>query len=650
MEPKYYNILSPLEIGKTGVILRNRLHNSNAVPHFLQGPEPFPAEPMVTHYVNTAKNGAGIVTFRPSEHELPRQKIGGVDAKHMPIYDHDNLAVENSFSLIADAVHFYGSKIIVARRFAPEGYGISNAVFQTHMGPITVKEATEDVMLEMVEQAVKEANYYKNLGFDGMFLFSSLSHSSLSPSENHRTDKYGGSLENRARLPLMMFDAVKKSCGKDFIIETVIGTSSVYKDFDLPLEDLVEYSKMIEGYVDILQIRPSGPFGSASHTTGYNLGRDEDPEAIRYAMMVKEGGAKVLTAPNTSFQSLEKAEEYIRDGKTDLISMGRSFICDPEYGKKAYEGRGEDVVPCVRCNKCHVPTLTGPWVSICTVNPKHGLADRIHRMVEAPVQVKKVAVVGGGPAGLKAALEAAERGHDVTLYEKTGYLGGQLSHAEYASFKWTLVEFKNYLVRQLNKHGVKILLNTAASPELIKEAGYDVVLAAVGATANVPNIPGATGENVWAPLDVFPNPDALGKKVVIVGGAETGTETGIYLARLGHDVTVLTRQGKLAHDATPIHYVEHLIEAWEKLPNFSFFTEATTTAISADGVTFVDKEGVEHFVNADSVVLSGGMNPCRKEALSFYGSASRFFAIGDCDKVGNVQKCMRSAFAAASSI
>ena len=118
-----------------------------------------------------------------------------------------------------------------------------------------------------------------------------------------------------------------------------------------------------------------------------------------------------------------------------MIAMARAFICDPEYGKKAYEGRGEDVVPCIRCNKCHGMTQGRPWFSFCSVNPKIGIAHRVDRMIEAPAASKKVAVIGGGPAGMKAAIMAAERGHKVTLYEKNDSLGGQLRHTDFASFQ-----------------------------------------------------------------------------------------------------------------------------------------------------------------------------------------------------------------------
>jgi len=271
-------------------------------------------------------------------------------------------------------------------------------------------------------------------------------------------------------------------------------------------------------------------------------------------------------------------------------------------------------------------------------------------MIDPPTTSKKVAVIGGGPAGMKAAIVAAERGHKVTLFEKNYFLGGQLRHADFASFKWPLRDFKDYLIRQVSKAGVEVLLSTEATPEMIKAKGYNVVLVAAGAEPNIPDIPGAHGDNVWKPIDVYGREKELGENVVVIGGAEIGVETGMYLAENGHKVTVLTRQKELAPDAMPIHYIEQLTDAWEALDTFSFITEATTTGISKGKVTYVNPRGKSQSIKADSVVICGGMNPRQDEALKFYGSADEFHIIGDCEAGGSVLTSMRSAFATASQI
>jgi NADPH-dependent 2,4-dienoyl-CoA reductase/sulfur reductase-like enzyme len=359
-------------------------------------------------------------------------------------------------------------------------------------------------------------------------------------------------------------------------------------------------------------------------------------------------------------------ERYLEEGKCDMFGLARAFMADPEYGKKLYAGRGEDVTPCLKCNKCHGVILPepNPWVSVCSVNPLQGLGHKIGRMIEDTTTPKKVAVIGGGPAGMRAAIYAAQRGHDVTLYEKTGELGGQLFHSDYFPFKWPIKNYWNWLVYELGKSGVKVLMNTEPTQQMIVAGGYDAVLAATGAKLNVPDIPGVKDEQgqlkpeyfTWA--DATKHPEQLGQHVVIVGGSEVGTETAMYLCGLGHDVTVLTRQGRLAHNASGLHYITMAFvkagpngealeaSAWEAYDNLTGITGATTTKVEGNTVTYMDEAG-EHTITGDSIVLCGGMTPLTAEAFGYAGLTTEFYAIGDCNGAGNLEVCNREAYSRA---
>jgi len=621
--------------------------SANALPHGLQGPENFPADPMVSFYANLAKNGAAAITFRGCELH------GG---RHM--FDIQDQGVQLYLVQLAEAVHFYGSKASVAVNIDsdPEGYDISDvpvpdAPERAEKYRLTGgrKEISVARLHKLIDEIAKSAELYHSLGFDMVNIYmsyrSSIFANSLSPAMNKRKDKYGGSFENRARASIELCQAIKKACGQDFLIEAQV--SGEEEPGGYTLDDLVKFTKLWEGSIDILQLR--GWDGATSHPTGFNS-QKKYPVTLRYAQAIKEGGARIITAPIGGFQDLDLNEEYIASGKTDMIAMGRAFFCDSEYGKKAYEGRGEDVVPCIRCNKCHGPYV-GHLTAVCSINPIVGIGHKVNRMIDAPAASKKVAVIGGGPAGMKAAIVAAERGHKVTLYEKNFFLGGQLRHSDYASFKWPLRDFKDYLIRQVNKAGVEVLLSTEATPEMIKAKEYDAVLVATGAEPNIPDIPGADGDNVWTPLNVYENEKALGKNVVVIGGAQIGMETGMYLAEKGHKVTLLSRRkNKDLGGEAIVHYHEAFRIAWESMDNLTRITEVTTTGISKGKVTYTDGKGKPQSVKADNVVICGGMNPRQAEAMKFYGSAGRFFIFGDCDSVGSVQTCMRSAFATASQI
>jgi NADPH-dependent 2,4-dienoyl-CoA reductase/sulfur reductase-like enzyme len=291
-----------------------------------------------------------------------------------------------------------------------------------------------------------------------------------------------------------------------------------------------------------------------------------------------------------------------------------------------------------------------PWNSVCSVNPIWGLEHKIERMITPPANTKKVAILGGGPAGMEAALVAARRGHAVTLFEKTDALGGLFKTIENVSFKWPHKDFKNYLIRQVSKAHIEVCLNTEPTPEMIKGKKYDAVLVAIGAEPIIPPIPGVDSQNVVFAKDIYGQEHTLGKNIVIIGGGEVGVETGMHLAEKGHLVTVLEMLPMLARDAVPIHFYSMFKEAWEKLENFSSVVNACCNSIGVDKVAYLTAEGKEQSIQADNVVIAVGMKPRHDLAFKFYGTADRFFMIGDCKAAGDVQRAMRSAFSTASML
>ena len=331
--------------------------------------------------------------------------------------------------------------------------------------------------------------------------------------------------------------------------------------------------------------------------------------------------------------------------------MARAFVSNSEYGKCVYEGRGEDIVPCLRCNKCHMLDDGVQWHSACVVNPRWGNEIRVDRLTAPVERVKKVAVIGGGPAGMKAALEAANRGHNVTIYEKSGELGGLIKHAKYADFKWPMRRYLEYMVRKVRENpNINLRLDCAPTPDYIEEQNYDVLIAAIGAAPAVPSITGTESAKFMHAVDAFEHEAELGKRVVVVGGGEIGAETGLYLAKQGHEVTVMCRQPVIAIKSRRVHYYTMFAEALEKEPNFSAVLNAVTTEIRSDGITYTDKEGTAHDLSCDSVVLSCGFTAKGGETMSYAGCAPEYYAIGDCDKVANLQKAIRSGFSIGRAI
>lgn len=252
---------------------------------------------------------------------------------------------------------------------------------------------------------------------------------------------------------------------------------------------------------------------------------------------------------------------------------------------------------------------------------------------------------------MKAAITAAERGHKVTLYEKTDSLGGLLKHAKYSKYKWTLNDYSEYLIRQVKKLGVDVQLNITATPEMLKGKGYDAVIAALGAEPGKSKMSGADSKNVMQGMEVYGRDKELGKNVVLIGGGEWGVETAIYIAEKGHNVMVLSPEKELLR-LDRVHYPEYIIHTYDYMKNFDYATEAMATRIADGKVFYKDASGTEKSVAADSVVIWSGLKARTEEAVKFSESAGKaFYAVGDCTtKGGNVQRAIRTAYFAAVQI
>lgn len=607
---KYTHLLSPLKI--RNVILKNRMFYTLSNPHYLQGPENFPAEQTRAYYATIAKD-AGIVSVR-IDAGLPRKERSG-DSAHMMIFDTEDAGVQNYISQMIEGVHCMGSLVSGGNLGGGQG-GMGSAGQVNIRDLITQAKKLEDQGIDIVGMGV-------------------------------------GNIRNKEAVSsaIERMQAVKNATNLLIMISMGIIDPSIRPETSgsgggTIIEDAIAAAKTFEDSADILQVMAGG--GMTNHPTSYNQTKG-DPVAIHYARAIKDSGTKIIVCPRGGFWAPEENDEYIASGKTDLIAMARAFIADPEYGNKILAGRGEDIVPCIKCNKCHGLSFTGPWYSVCSVNPKIGIESAL-RVIGPPIRTQKVAVIGGGPAGMKAALTAAERGHKVTLYEKNAYLGGLLRHTDFSPFKWALKDYKDYLVGQVKKAGIETLLNTEASPDMIKAKGYDTVLVAVGSEPNIPRIPGADGKNVYNIVNVFGREKEMGKNVVVIGGGEFGVDVGLYLAYSGHKVMMMTSEKELI-TLDRVHFPEILMNVYEYMANFDYITEAMPVGISNGKVSYKDAEGNEKSIQADSVVLYAGMKAKQDDAMKFAASAGRFRVMGDCTgRAGNVQKSVRSAFFTASQV
>ena len=624
MNSRYAHLLSPIRV--RDFVLKNRMINSQSISQELQGPQIYPDEPYQRYTTDYAKNGAAMVNITIGSWPDSQGRHGPMDQFYM-----EDRKVLNAYAKQIDRIHAYSSLVSgnvmvnFGRTQISEIHDPSLLTFRGDYGggPGFVygqlPEVTQEQMRSAIAEATRHAAEIASMGVDciniHMSYRSGILANALSPALNQRQDEYGGSLENRCRLPLELFASLRQALGDHKLIQCQI-SGIEEPPYGYTQEDFLYFCEKAAEYVDIFQIR--GWDGSTSHTSTYNFS-EHDPYCLRFAAAFKQRGIPALCAPVGGFQDPDDMERFIAEGKTDLICMARGFICDPEFAKKLQQGRGEDIVPCIRCDRCHG--------AVCSVNPRIGLSHIMDDLYESPERVKRVAVIGGGPAGMKAALTAAQRGHQVTLFEAQDHLGGQLIHADYMAFKVPLRRYKEYLIRQVGKAGIQVMLSTRATPELLQIGGYDAVIAACGAAPKRLNIPGAEQENVFAPIDVFGHEDALGGTVLVVGGGETGAETAAYLRDIGKSVTVMTRQKRICDD-----YESHAERVFrELLDGIPVLPQAQITEITGTQVHYRDADGAIKTITADSIVMASGVSPNVDECMKFAQSTPQFFVIGDSD-------------------
>ena len=675
MSLKYPHVMSPLVV--RGHVLKNRLEVSNSLPHFLQGPESYPADSVITHYANKAKAGAAIVTCMGINNfsrgmQVPME----ADFTHFPDYDLYDPASQNYLMQLADAIHYHGAVACMGFFVGPpSGYAVQNPDGSLNIlrvgdiansKPITedldpfnqvdmftkmtmpaVVNCTREHMDHIIKSLAQQVQILKFLDFDMVSLHfcyrGQLPTQFLSPLTNKRTDEYGGSFENRVKFPLEILKAIREAAGKDMIVEILF--SGEDPEGGYTMDEGVEFLKLAEPYVDIVQFR--APVADPNHPIPFEL---QHTPFLKYAENAKAKGLNMKIACVGGFHYFDDVEAAVAEGKVDIVSAARAFISNPDYAHILQEGRTDDLVPCLRCNKCHGRGPHDAFVSVCSVNPKIGIEHRLDILESKPLPSMKIAIIGGGPAGMKAAMELCDRGHKVTIYEAEDHLGGAIHHADFVEFKWTLRDFKNYLIHQVGKRPIEVKLNTRATPEMVKAEGFDMVISAVGASPARPPIPGLDKPHVKLATDSMINPETIGQNVVVIGGGEVGVEAGMNLAGKGRNVTVIEMADKLAPESTAIHYYSMFEEAWLALPTFHSVVKATVTSVEDDCVKYKDADGVEHTIPCDNVVISLGMKARQEEALSFHDCADRFAIIGDCKKPGTIQHAMRHAFAVSHSV
>ena len=639
---KYPKLFTPLKVGT--LTFRNRLLSGPNMMCALN-PDGSPTDYMVGYYAEKAKGGIAQVTVG----DTPVEERGFTTPRH-PILTQQTV---QKWSEVARAITQHGA---IASIELNHGGRISNTAvtgFQT-IGPIDevklngtqVKGATKADLEEIANAFGEAAKVAVQAGFQMVMLHGAhgwLLDQMLSPKFNTRTDEFGGSLENRAKFPLMVIAAVRKAVGPKVPIEYRIGPELT--EGGLSIDEVVQFCQLIEDKVELIHV-------SAGLDTDPNFAVKTHPTMflphmpnVKYAAEVKKVVTKCPVVTVGSVVTPAEAEQVLEAGKADAIAMVRSLIADPFLPQKAREGHDEDIRPCLRCLDC----LTGMQTKTkfaCAVNPRTGHEFRLDA-TEKPVQRKKtVLIAGGGPGGLEAAATAAARGHKVILAEKSDSLGGLLKFTDYDSLKADLKRLKDHLIYRVEHSDVEIRLNTEVTPELVAEIKPDALFLALGSTPVVFPLPGI--ETAQHATTAYTNLDALGKTVAVMGGGLVGCETALFLAETGRDVTIIEMQNDVAPDANWMHRVG-MLQSFAQQKNLHVRTGLRCMAVTDEGVETQDKDGNTVVIPAESKVYAFGQRSAAVDKLMAL-DVPAIRIIGDCHQVGKTNGAIFDGYHAAMDL
>ena len=651
MSTKYTNLFTPFSIGK--VEIKNRIALAALGGH---------AWDEEAYFVEKAKGGTGLLVSGAT----PVQSKYDI---HMPTEFDNPMEYLSKHGAMLEKVHSYGSVMFKqlsggTGRCTPPAYqteqGISASENPNVWNPqVKTREMTVEEIQFYIQSFVKAAVMSKHAGYDGIEIHAVHEGYLLDQFAiaffNRRTDQYGGSLENRARFAVEIMQGIKKACGQNFPVSLRYSVRSRIKGFNdgalfgekydeagRDLEEGIELAKYFEemGY-DMLNC-DNGTYDSWywAHPPMYmpeGLNVD-DVAAVKKAVKIP-----ILVAGR--LENPEFAEKILSEGKADAISIGRQLLADPHYAGKVKAGELSEIKPCIACHiGCLGRIFVGKDLS-CAINPSCG-KERDH-ILRAPEKIKNVLIVGGGMAGMEAALVSAKRGHKVSLYEKSGELGGVFIAAAAFDFKQADKKLIEWYKRQLEKHNVGIKLNAEVTPDTLEKQKPDVVFVATGAVERRLAIEGA--EKAIPAIRFLRSPQKTGQKVVIIGGGITGCEIAYSLAKQGKGVSIIEMLPETIPDRIFSAANRNCLKDLMKLHGVKEFVNSTVVKI-ADGKVNFSTDGKESQVEADTVITAIGYTSNTELYKSIYPYAKEVYLIGDAQKPANILNAIWSANEVARAI
>lgn len=649
MNQYYPNLGSTIKIA--GLTLKNRMTGSPiSIPEI--GPDENLTRDNIAFYGLRAKGGAAVITVSEG---IVHSATGKSHTKHILLDTRMSLP---SLTELARIIHrhncFASMELSHGGKYA--GNRSQSDRQAKRFGPVDeiwpdgthVYEMPEELILEIVDSFGKAAALVKEAGFDMVLVHGGhgwLINQFMSPNTNTRTDKWGGTFENRMRFPLLCVEKIREAVGPNFPIEFRM-SGAEYTEGGYDINYGVKIAQALDGKVDLIHVSAGVHENRGAFVITHPSIFIEHGCNVHLAAEIKKH-VKTPVATLGGLNDPDMMEDIIASGKADIVEMGRQLMADPFFPEKALTGRKDDITKCCRCFSCFGEYLT-TRTTVCALNPVIG-REREHEAVFAPSAPKKVLIAGGGPAGMSAALQASARGHEVILFEKNSRLGGALLYEEYIPFKQDLFNYSQLLAKRLAETNVDVRLNTELTAELAKDLNADIIMCAVGTVPFVPTIPGINTSDKVVGLDAIHQlQPTVGDKVVILGGGLIGTETAIYLDNLGKDVTVVEMKSTYASDTSEMHKIA--LEVTLKKGHVKMHLNTRAKEVTDEGLLCIDENGNEVLYPADTILVAAGMKPNSESVEALRYASPRFFQIGDCVKVGKVLEAVHGGYYGALDI
>ena len=631
-------ILQPIEVG--GQTFKNRI----MFPPLTTGYEKngMISEQDMGFYTRLAKGGVGYIVMgdvAPINSFSPTPKL--FDDSQIP-----------AFKALADSVHAYGTKLGI-QIFHPE-YDVDaiNSLFMQkkfdemrqrlhHDMMFFTDEASEEMLMSIIDKMCACAVRAQKAGVDVIQIHGDRLNGCLcSTRMNHRTDKFGGSLENRVRFARMLTRAIRKAV-PDMVIDYKLSIVTPQRGKGgIDEADAVQFAQwLVEDGVDMFHV------AQANHTG--NMADTIPPMGVQpYGFFVKIAGdiKKAVNVPVSAVGRIvdaDMAARVIESGMADIVAMGRPLLADPDWGTKIAAGKACDIRRCISCNKGCTDAIQNRQFLSCVLNAENGYENT--RSIQPAAQKKKIAVLGGGPAGLEAARVAALRGHDVTLFEKTTTLGGQLNIACVPPRKEEMRRATQDLIHAVCNAGVHLCMGQTRTAEQLKDAGFEAVINAVGAHSAAPRIPGIDSVNVADAWKVLAGEQQVYGTVAVIGGGMVGCETAEYLAARGCKVSVIEMMDKIAAgESTTI--LPTLLENY-KTYGVEQYPSHKVKEFRMDAVVCENKDGAEVTIPCDHIVLAMGARSNEFDAAALEAANIPVYSIGDAaGKAADISNAIRTGY------